>query len=187
MAMTTSSFMPPTLPLRAAPDQNAVCLAQQHGPGTLWHYLPNPPPSGNLLTPCTLSLSLLAPGATVIKLPPSFFFGDIALAFPAVNRDILLVRLADAGVPAALWQHVLALHRTGKINSVKASLKENRQRNNIVFRCLHEQGRTGLGVCCVNHIELIRGSQHRKGNICDFSLNAITRDTHKSLPCGEGQ
>ena len=66
----------------------------------------------------------------------------------------------------------------GKIN-LKASFKENRQRNNIVFRFLHEQGRTGLGVCCVNHIELIRGSEHRKCNICDFSLNAITRDTHK--------
>ena len=66
----------------------------------------------------------------------------------------------------------------GKIN-FKASFKENRQRNNIVFCFLHEQGRTGLGVCCVNHIELIRGSEHRKCNICDFSLNAITRDTHK--------
>ena len=40
------------------------------------------------------------------------FFGDITLAFPAVNRDIFLVRLADAGVPSKLWQYVLALHRT---------------------------------------------------------------------------
>ena len=52
----------------------------------------------------------------------------------------------------------------GKIN-FEASLKENFQRNDIVFRFLHEQGRTGLGVCCVNHIELIRGSEHRKCNV----------------------
>jgi hypothetical protein len=66
----------------------------------------------------------------------------------------------------------------GKIN-FEVILKENRQRNAIVFRFLHEQGRTGLGVCCVNQIELIRGSEHRKCNVCDFILNAITRDTHK--------
>jgi hypothetical protein len=44
--------------------------------------------------------------------PTFVFFGDIVLAFPVVNREILLVRLADAGVPSQLWQHVFALHRT---------------------------------------------------------------------------
>jgi hypothetical protein len=39
---------------------------------------------------------------------------------------------------------VIPPHR--KIN-FKASFKENRQTNNIVFRFVHEQGRTGLGVC----------------------------------------
>ena len=65
-----------------------------------------------------------------------------------------------------------------KIN-FKVNLKENHQRNNIVFRFVHEQGRTGLGVCCVDHIELIRGSENRKCNVGDFSLNVVTRDTHK--------
>ena len=46
--------------------------------------------------------------------PTFVFFGDIALAFPAVNRDILLVRLAETGVSPKLWQHVLAPHRTLK-------------------------------------------------------------------------
>ena len=49
--------------------------------------------------------------------PTFVFFGDIALPFPAVNREILLVRLHGVhatGVPPKLWQHILALHLTLK-------------------------------------------------------------------------
>ncbi len=46
--------------------------------------------------------------------PPFVFFGDIALVFPVVNREILLVRLHATGVPSSLWQHVRELHHTLK-------------------------------------------------------------------------
>jgi hypothetical protein len=61
-----------------------------------------------------------------LQATPTFvFFGDIALAFPAVNREILLVRLADAGVPHQLWQHVLALHRTLKYRILHGNATNN--------------------------------------------------------------
>ena len=57
--------------------------------------------------------------------PTFVFFGDITLSFPTVNRDILLVRLAEAGVSPKLWQHVLALHRTLKYRVLHGNADNN--------------------------------------------------------------
>ena len=57
--------------------------------------------------------------------PTFVFFGDIALAFPAVNREILLVRLHAAGVPPKLWQHVRTLHHTLKYRILHGHSKHN--------------------------------------------------------------
>jgi hypothetical protein len=63
--------------------------------------------------------------AQVQHQPTFVFFGDIALAVPAVNREILLVRLHTTGVPFKLRQHVLALHRTLKYRILHGHSENN--------------------------------------------------------------
>ena len=67
------------------------------------------------------------------------FFGDIALAFQAVNREILLVRLHEAGVPPRLWQHVRVLHHTLKYRILHGHTANNPYIE--IFKGLTEGGR----------------------------------------------
>jgi hypothetical protein len=71
--------------------------------------------------------------------PTFVFFGDIALAFPAVNREILLVRLHATGVPSPLWQHVRALHHTLKYRILHGHAANNPYIE--IFKGLTEGGR----------------------------------------------
>jgi hypothetical protein len=71
--------------------------------------------------------------------PTFVFFGDIALAFPAVNREILLVRLHETGVPPRLWQHVRALHHTLKYRILHGHAANNPYIE--IFKGLTEGGR----------------------------------------------
>ena len=61
------------------------------------------------------------------------------LTFPAVNREILLVRLHGAGVPPKVWQHILALHRTLKYRILHGYSEKNPYIE--IFKGLTEGGR----------------------------------------------
>jgi hypothetical protein len=81
----------------------------------------------------------IASRAQIHHQPTFVFFGDIALAFPAVNREILLVRLHAAGVPPKIWQHILALHRTLKYRILHGYSEDNPYIE--IFKGLTEGGR----------------------------------------------
>ena len=87
----------------------------------------------------------IASRAQIHHQPTFVFFGDIALAFPAVNREILLVRLHAAGVPPKIWQHILALHRTLKYRILHGYSEDNPYIE--IFKGLTEGGRLSPLLC----------------------------------------